>query len=65
MRRICDSEEVFKERLKELEGNLVKRVLEKNLIDEQFLRAKVKRREDLYIFRTLEVRQKKILRESH
>ena len=47
MRRICDSDEVFKERLKELEGNLVKRGFKKNLIDEQFFKAKAKRREDL------------------
>ena len=32
MRRICNSDEVFKERLKELEGNLVKRGFKKNLI---------------------------------
>ena len=64
MRRICDSDEVFKERVKELEGNLVKRGFKKNLTDEQFFKAKAERREDLF-FRTLEVRQKKILRESH
>ena len=35
MRRICDSDEVFKEKLKELEGSLVKRGFKKKLIDEQ------------------------------
>ena len=49
MRRICDSDEVFKERLKELEGNLVKRGFKKDLFDTQFFKAKAKRREDLFI----------------
>ena len=34
--------------LKELEGNLVKRGFKKNLIDEEFFKAKAKRREDLF-----------------
>ena len=48
MRRICDTDEVFKERLEELEGNLVKRGFKKNLTDEQFFKAKAKRREDMF-----------------
>ena len=63
MRRICDSDEVFKERLKELEGNLVKRGFKKNLIDEQFFKAKAKRRDGLFFQNTR--RHKKILRKSH
>ena len=47
MRQIYDSDKVFKERLKELEGNLVKRGFKKNLTDEQFFKAKVKRKEDV------------------
>ena len=39
---------MFKERLKDLEGNLVKRGFKKNLADKQFFKAKAKRREDLF-----------------
>ena len=46
MRRICDSDEVFEERLKDLRGHFVKRGFKKGLVDEQLLRAKVKKRED-------------------
>ena len=48
MRQICDSDEVFEERLEELERNLIKRGFKKNLTDEQFFKAKEKRREDLF-----------------
>ena len=47
MRRICDSDEVFKERLTELKGHFVERGFKRNFVDEQFVRAKTEKREDL------------------
>ena len=47
VRRICNSDEVFDKRLKELKGHFVKRSFKKNMIENQFEKAKAKRREDL------------------
>ena len=47
MRRICNSDEIFDKRLKELKGQLVKRGFKKNMIENQFEKAKAKRRENL------------------
>ena len=47
VRRICVSDEVFKERLTKRKGHLVKISFKRNFVDEQFVRAKAKKREDL------------------
>ena len=47
MRRICNSDEVFDTRLKELKSHFVKRAFRKNMIENQFEKAKAKRRENL------------------
>ena len=47
MRRICDSDDVFKERLMERKGRFVKRGFKRNFVDEQCVRAKAKKRDDL------------------
>ena len=47
VRRICNSDEIFDKRLKELKGQLVKRGFKKNMIENQFEKAKAKRRENL------------------
>ena len=47
VRRICNSDEVFDKRLKELKGQLVKRGFKKNMIENQFEKAKAKRRSSL------------------
>ena len=47
LRRICDSDEVFDKRLKDLKGHLVKREFEGKFVDSQFIRAKSKNRDSL------------------
>lgn len=47
VRRICDSDEVFERRMKELAGDFVKRGFKNKLVDSQFLKAKAKSRESL------------------
>ena len=42
-RRICDSDEVFEERLKELRGHFIKRSFKKNVTDSQFSKARARR----------------------
>ena len=42
MRRICNSDEVFDTRLKELKSHFVKRAFRKNMIENQFEKAKAK-----------------------
>ena len=47
LRRICNSEEVFNNRLNELQGYLLKRGFRKRNVDSQFVRARGKGRESL------------------
>ena len=47
LRRICDSDEVFQERSKEMKGHFIKREFKRNLIDSQFEMAKGKNRDGL------------------
>ena len=46
-RRICDSEETFEKRLRELRGHFIKRGFKEKLVDLQFRKAKEKYRNNL------------------
>ena len=47
IRRICDSDEIFEERLKELRGHFIKRGFESKVVDSQISKARTKSRESL------------------
>ena len=45
LRRICDSDEVFEERLNEMKGHFIKRGFKQRFVESQFTKAKRKNRE--------------------
>ena len=47
VRKICDSEEICKESLKDLSGDFIRRGFKRKFVESQFLKARKKSRETL------------------